>query len=104
MDSTTSPSDDSDSSAKKKPRAPMMNHMNNTSTLMIKSREQPLGPPTPLKEISQNQQPHLDRSLNWSKSKESKFVSGGYRSRNGPNGASSKSTKSRMPREQKRWA
>ncbi|KAK1429099.1 hypothetical protein QVD17_11301 [Tagetes erecta] len=121
MDSTTGPSDDSDSSAKKKPRAPMIYNMtkddhnaairntpkpphSNTSTLMIKSREQPSGPATPLKEISQNQQAHSDRFVNRSKSKESKSVSGGYKSRNVPNGASSKSTKSRMPREQKRWA
>ncbi|KAK9079063.1 hypothetical protein SSX86_000733 [Deinandra increscens subsp. villosa] len=117
MDSTTSPSDDSDSSAKKKPRAPMINHMNNehhdaailntqkptfshASKPKTKSSERPLlRPATPLKEKSLNQQAN---SVNLSKSKESKsVVSGGYKSRNG---AGSKSSKSRMPNEYKRWA
>ncbi|KAL8217223.1 hypothetical protein R6Q57_024060 [Mikania cordata] len=117
MDSTTSPSDDSDSSAKKKHQAPVVNNMNkedqdcnaavlntqnqqhpNASKLMIKSSEEPLRPASPLTERSLNQQANL---VNLSKSKESKSVSGGYKSRNG---ASSKSTKSRVPREHKRWA
>ncbi|KAI3822887.1 hypothetical protein L1987_10487 [Smallanthus sonchifolius] len=115
MDSTTSPSDDSDSSARKKHRVPMINHMNkedhnaanlntqrpthpNTSKLTVKSSEQPLRPTTPLKEKSLNQQANL---VNLSKSKESKSVSGGYKSRNG---TSSKSNKSRVPREHKRWS
>ncbi|KAI3688217.1 hypothetical protein L1987_81927 [Smallanthus sonchifolius] len=115
MDSTTSPSDDSDSSARKKHRVPMINHMNkedlnaanpntqrptrsNGLKLTVKSSEQPSRPTTPLKEKSLNQQAHL---VNLSKSKESKAVSGGYKSRIG---TSSKSNKSRVPREHKRWS
>ncbi|KAJ0714163.1 hypothetical protein HanPI659440_Chr13g0486451 [Helianthus annuus] len=113
MDSTTSPSDDSDSSANTKHRLPMINPMfkedhsttilkkptqSGTSKHMVKSSDKLLRPGTILKEKSLNQQAD---SVNMSKSKESKSVSGGYKSRNG---ISSKSTKSRVPREYKRWA
>ncbi|XP_076894322.1 uncharacterized protein LOC143546559 [Bidens hawaiensis] len=115
MDSTTGPSDDSDSSVKTKPRTPVTHHINkednnvavlktqkpthsSTSKLTVKLSEQPLRPAIPLKEKSLNQQAD---SVNLSKSKESKSVSGGYKSRNV---TSSKSTKSRVSKEHKRWA
>ncbi|XP_076922210.1 uncharacterized protein LOC143583919 [Bidens hawaiensis] len=122
MDSTTGPSDDSDSSVKTKPRTPVTHHINKemedhnvavlktqkpthstTSKLTVKSSEQPLRPAIPLKEKSLNQQAdsvNLSKSQE-SKSKESKSVSGGYKTRNL---TSSKSTKSRVPKEHKRWA
>ncbi|PWA72083.1 hypothetical protein CTI12_AA274460 [Artemisia annua] len=109
MDSTTSPSDDSDSSTKKKHRAPTLNNINkeelhapslSRQKPTAKSSEQPLQSISPLKERSLNQQANL-AVFPKSKSKESRSVSGGGKIRNG---TSSNSTKSRVSGQLKRWA
>ncbi|XP_071732708.1 uncharacterized protein [Rutidosis leptorrhynchoides] len=122
MDSTTSPSDDSDSSAKKKHRFPLLNNVHkekrhdaimqkqkptflNTVDLAAKSSEpQPLQSVIPLKEKSLNQQvPAVDRSKSKSKSKSRELRSGSGNDKI-KNGISSHSAKSRVPAAHKRWS
>nr|GEU52269.1 putative F-box domain-containing protein [Tanacetum cinerariifolium] len=106
MDSTTGPSDDSDSSTKKKHRAPnninkeelhapILSRQNPTA----KSSEQPLRSNSPLKERSLNQQAN-SAVIPKSKSKESRSSSGGGKIRNG---TSSNAAKSRVSGQLRRW-
>ncbi|GKA42168.1 hypothetical protein Tco_0734828 [Tanacetum coccineum] len=109
MDSTTGPSDDSDSSTKKKHRAPILNNINkeelhapilSRQNPKAKSSEQPLRSNSPLKERSLNQQAN-SAVIPKSKSKESRSSSGGGKIRNG---TSSNSAKSRVSGQLRRWA
>ncbi|PWA59458.1 hypothetical protein CTI12_AA391400 [Artemisia annua] len=109
MDSTTSPSDDSDSSTKKKYQVPTLNNVNKEELRapilsrqkpVAKSSEQPLRSVSPLKERSLNQQAN-SAVFPKSKSKESRSSSGGGKVRNG---TSSNSTKSRVSGQLRRWA
>nr|XP_043613753.1 uncharacterized protein LOC122585694 [Erigeron canadensis] len=115
MDSTTSPSDDSDSSVKKKQRAPMFKNINKeehdaailnrqkptllkNSDLRVNSSKQHLRSISPLRELSLNQQAH---SVYGSKSKSKESRSGSAGINKSKNGTSSNTTISRVP---KRWA